>query len=153
MFHISYVHVRNWNQTSDVHLSSHFSYPKSILNVKFTWNCERSFALQDPWVAPRSRIFASRKSLETDIGKFIPITYVNIGDAEHHFFAGCAKGRDQTWSQTKPWSILERRACHYKSWCELTRARDLSSFCMLRSKKSKPEFSSYGGDIFKRVWL
>ena len=56
-FHIFYVHVRNWNQTSYVHLSSHFSYPKSILTVKFTWDCERSFVLQDPWVALQERDF------------------------------------------------------------------------------------------------
>ena len=38
-----------------------FSYPKSILNVKFTWNCERSFVLQDPWVALQKRDFHEQK--------------------------------------------------------------------------------------------
>ena len=59
MFHIFDVHVHNWNQTSYAHLSPQFPYPKSIATVKFTRNCERSFALQDPWVALTETIEAS----------------------------------------------------------------------------------------------
>ena len=61
MFHISYVHLRIWNQISYVHLSSHSSYPKSISTVNFTWNYERSFVLQDHWVALQKRDFLEQK--------------------------------------------------------------------------------------------
>ena len=73
MFHIwkqlFYVHVRNWNELSDIHLSSHFSYPKSILTVNFTWNCEGSFVLQDPWFALQKRDFLEQKIVRNGISE------------------------------------------------------------------------------------